>query len=276
MSTTKDIRIFQFLDIYGSKFDASLCSAPDINFQQTPQYSIIAPTSTTSPFPEGCRLYQILSFFTPTFPAPGPNHFYIKLDFKRHTREASGLTDLRPTSMIMTKTTKRMLELSDDSEFDECFDDENLKLLVEQGIVNVISEVGKDEKSRFMLVELLLSSDELIRSCQLCQTFGSKDSSWEDATRVGERYKMCGGCKAQKVFYCSKACQKRMNIFGGCHLMIEHWKGNELMFFMGHKAVCGKSEDVVRRIIQDARRKEFLMLGNASMGRQVCQQWRQM
>jgi hypothetical protein len=58
--------------------------------------------------------------------------------------------------------------------------------------------------------------------------------------------------------------------------MIEHWKGNELMFIMGHKAVCGKSEDVVRGFIQNARRKEFLMLGNASMARQVCQQWRQM
>jgi hypothetical protein len=211
MSTTKDIRIFQFLDIYGSKFDASLCSAPDINFQQNPQYSIIAPTTTTSPFPEGCRLYQILSFFTPTFPAPGPKHFYIKLDFKRHTREASGLTDLRPTSMVLTKTTKRMLELSDDSEFDVCFDGENLKLLVEQGIVKVISEVGRDEKSRFILVELLLSSDELIRSCECCQTF-FKGASWEDATRDGERYKMSGGCKAQKVFYCSKQCQKSMNI----------------------------------------------------------------
>ena len=100
----------------------------------------------------------------------------------------------------MTKTTKWMLELLDDSEFDECFDGENLELNVEQGIVKEISEVGRDEKARFMLVGLLLSSDELIRSCQWCQTFGFKYSSWEDATGDVERYKMCGECKAQKVF----------------------------------------------------------------------------
>jgi len=111
--------------------------------------------------------YQLLSAFTPELPKPPSNHFYVKLDFKRHTRADSGLTDVKPGRLITCFTKKRRLELTDDSNFWYCYDAENLELLVAQNVVRVVREVGKNDKSRFILVGTYFATwgvDETLRS----------------------------------------------------------------------------------------------------------------
>jgi len=189
MGTAKDIKIFQFYDIHGEKFDACLCEGVEINCRENPQYSIVMPKEDPD-FPDE-RIYQLLSAFTPELPKPPSNHFYVKLDFKRHTRADSGFTDIKPGGKltITCVTKKRRLELSlDDSEFSYCYDAKNLDLLVAQNVVHVVREVGKNDKSRFILVQLGLRSEEMMRRCEACQT-----GKYEIAGEENARYKLAPG-----------------------------------------------------------------------------------
>jgi len=82
MGLNKDIRIFQFCDIHGHKFDACLAEAIEVNFRGNPQYSIVIPKEYAKN-PGQC-LYQHFSALVPSFPPLPPKYFYMKLDFKRH------------------------------------------------------------------------------------------------------------------------------------------------------------------------------------------------
>lgn len=144
MGTIKNIKIFQIHDIHGHKFDACLRDAVEINFRENPQYSITTPKE--HPDAPRQRLYQRLSPFNPSFPQPPPGDFYIKLDFKLNTRADLGIPD---GETVLCVTKKRALELSDSSDDLHSYDSDNLELLVEQKVVRVAREMGKNEKSRF-------------------------------------------------------------------------------------------------------------------------------
>src|SRR5271170_7668787 len=267
MGTTKDIKIFKFYDIHGEKFDACLCESVEINFRENPQYSIVIPKE--DPNLPGERIYQLISAFTPELPKPPSNHFYVKLDFKRHTRADSGLADVKPGRLITCVTKKRRLELLDDSDFSYCYDAKNLDLLVAQNVVRIVREIGKNDKSRFILVELRLRSEEMMRRCEACLT-----GKYEIAGEENARYKLCGGCISQKVYYCGKVCQK--GTLSARHLVSSeaHWTGNGGLFDPAHKVVCGKKEQLVREITQAARRKCCLALGWVGAAAESVQNWR--
>ena len=160
MRNAKNIKIFQFYDIYGYTFDACLGQGVEINFREAAQYGIVVPKE--DPDTPLQRLYERLSTFNPSFPQPPPRNFYINLDFKRNTRAESGIPERKTVLCI---TNKRALELSDSSDDLHCYASDNLELLIEQKVVPVGREMGKNEKLPFCLAEILVQHEELMRCC---------------------------------------------------------------------------------------------------------------
>ena len=108
-----------------------------------------------------------------------------------------------------------------------------------------------------------------MRGCEGCVR-----DKWEIGGAEHERYRFCARFISQKVYYCSKACQK--GTYFSLHLisLITHWTGSGESQAPAHKIVCGKEEQIVRALTQEVRGKSFNLLGWAHPAAEVVQNWR--
>jgi len=96
----------------------------------------------------------------------------------------------------------------------------------------------------------------------LCRCFDKLADKWEIAGEERDRYKFCSRCTCQKVYYCSKSCQKGIpSAFISSH-QTAHWTGCGGLYHPAHKVVYGTEEQVIRAMTQEARSKSVdLKLG---------------
>ena len=154
------------------------------------------------------KLFCLLAAEIPVLPPVPTGHFYIRIRKKRRLTGDLRAVDYLEHEFIdvmgdivpMTLRAEQEIDMDDDT---ICYDEKNVQLLIDQGIIRVLDTPGENKTFKVVRVEMLVKPDEMLRWCQAC-------SQAEDINDLTERFKGCAKCSGyQMAYYCSKECQIR-------------------------------------------------------------------